>query len=58
MSLPALPAEHEYAGWRYNIDNGPKGWLVATLLPGQHSAGNKEKHRRAAVETFLEENKS
>ena len=50
-----LPATHEYAGFLYTID-GTLSRLTATPLHGQHRAAAKEKHRRAAIETFLEEN--
>ncbi len=49
-----IPITHEYAGFLYTIDGTPQR-LTATPLPGQHRAANKEKHRRAAVETFLQE---
>ena len=52
-----LPAKHEYAGFMYEI-NGTPSRLTATPEPGQHPAANKEKHRRAAVETVLEEHGS
>jgi hypothetical protein len=48
---------YEYAGFRYTIEQR-KGddWLKAYPLPGQHPAANKDKHRRAAVEMFKQEN--
>ena len=53
--MAQYPARYEYVGFRYVIDHGPNGWLVATPEPGQHPAANKEKHRRNAVEQFLQE---
>lgn len=51
-----LPAEYEYAGFRYTIDQREgDGNLHAYPHEGQHPAANKEKHRRAAVETFVQE---
>lgn len=49
-----VPAVHEYIGFLYTID-GTLARLTATPLPNQHPAANKEKHRRAAIETFLQE---
>ena len=46
-------SEYEYAGFRYTIDTSGE-WPVATPLPGQHPAAAKEKHRRAAVECFVQ----
>ena len=46
---------HEYAGFTYYI-RGDWPDLTAVPLPGQHPAAAKDKHRRAAVETFKQEN--
>lgn len=51
-----IPATHEYAGFLYTIDGTLRN-LTATPLPGQHPAAAKDKHRRAAVETFLQEHR-
>lgn len=49
-------AEVEYAGFRYRVaTNSDYGFYTATPLEGQHSAANKEKHRMAAIEKYLEE---
>jgi hypothetical protein len=51
-----IPARHEYAGFQYIIDQRDgDGWLKAYPEPNQHPAANKEKHRKAAVETFIQE---
>ena len=50
-----IPAIYEYAGFLYRID-GTLRHMTATPMPGQHPAANKEKHRRAAVEQFVQEN--
>jgi hypothetical protein len=49
-----IPAMHEYAGFMYIIDGIPSN-LKATPLPDQHPSANKEKHKQAAVETFIQE---
>jgi hypothetical protein len=51
-----IPAEYEYAGFRYTIDQREgDGQLRAYPHEGQHPAANKEKHRRAAVECFIQD---
>jgi hypothetical protein len=57
MGEVKLPAKHEYAGFRYVIDIGGAGNVRAVPEEGQHQAAWKEKHRRAAVETFFQEQK-
>lgn len=52
-----IPATYEYAGFLYTID-GTLRRLTATPLPGQHPAANKERHRRAAVEQFVQDHGS
>ncbi len=49
-----LPAKHEYDGFWYTID-GTLKQLTATPVEGQHPAANKEKHKAAAVEAFLQD---
>lgn len=49
-----LPSTYEYAGFHYIIDGEPKH-LTAIPVQGQHAAASKEKHRRAAIECFLED---
>lgn len=43
---------HEYVGFHYDmlIENGVA--VAAFPLIGQHKAAGKEKHRRAAIETY------
>ena len=51
-----IPAEHEYAGFHYTIDQREGDeWVKAYPHPGQHQAAWKDKHRRAAVDTFKQE---
>lgn len=45
---------HEYAGFNYVIVRDGNE-LRATAVEGQHCAANKDKHRAAAVSTFIEE---
>lgn len=47
---------HEYAGFQYYMEFENGLAVRATPVPGQHPAVNKEKHRRAAVETYRQEN--
>lgn len=42
-----------YAGFGYTITRGEDGRLRATPKPGQHPAANKERHRRAAIDEYL-----
>lgn len=53
-----FPKDWEYAGFMYRLTSPEPHRVIATPHEGQHPAANKEKHRRAAVETFLEEHKS
>lgn len=53
-----FPKDWEYAGFMYRLTSPEPHRIIATPHEGQHPAANKEKHRRAAVETFLEEHKS
>lgn len=48
---------HEYAGFKY-IMTLEDGRYRATPVEGQHPNVWKDKHRRAAVETYLQENPS
>jgi hypothetical protein len=48
---------HEYAGFRYFMEYENGLAVRATPCPGQHPAANKEKHRRAALETYQQENR-
>jgi hypothetical protein len=52
--MPTEP-RWEYAGFWYIIRREPDGRLVAEPEPGQHPAAAKDKHRRAAVETYEEQ---
>lgn len=45
---------YEYAGFRYIIDLA-NGDPRATPCPGQHPAASKEKHRRAALECWVDD---
>ena len=47
--------QYEYAGFHYLIDTET---LIAEPVPGQHHAVNKEKHRRAAVECWQQEQRN
>ena len=47
---------HEYVGFQYRILK-EKGLFVAAPHVGQHPAAGKAKHIRAAIETYLQENK-
>lgn len=49
-----LPAIHEYAGFLYRMSGTPERIMI-TPVEGQHRATQKEKHLRAALSTFLEE---
>lgn len=42
---------YEYAGFQFEIET-EHGRTIATPLPGQHPAAYKEKHARAAVEQY------
>lgn len=46
---------YAYAGFQYEIIQLDNGKFSATPLPGQHPAAAKEKHRRAALENFIED---
>ena len=48
------PQRWEYAGFWYIIRR-VDGHLSAEPEPGQHRAAGKEKHRRAAVDTYIEQ---
>lgn len=49
----AEPVRHEYAGFQFDIWLDPQGRVeAARARPGQHSAAYKDKHRRAAIETY------
>ena len=50
-----LPVIYEYAGFKYVIDYD-QGRYIAIPIQGQHRAANKEKHRKAAIGCFIEEN--
>lgn len=46
---------HEYAGFHYDMDLDDTGKAIsAHPLIGQHKAAGKDKHRKAAVETYNE----
>lgn len=45
---------YEYAGFEYDIMLFNKTWIVTPKL-GQHPASDKEKHKRAALECFLQD---
>lgn len=47
-------AEVEYAGFRYDITEDGDGGFTVTPLPGQHPAVNKDKHKRAALDEYLD----
>lgn len=47
--------EHEYAGFRYVIVHEDGEPVRAEPVEGQHPAAAKDKHRRAALETFVQE---
>ena len=44
----------EYAGFWYEITKDDSGNYVATPLPGQHYAANRDKHKRAVLEEYLD----
>lgn len=47
---------HEYAGFQYEMVLDETGKAIRALpYPHQHSAASKEKHRRAAIDTYNEE---
>ena len=46
--------KYEYAGFMYDI-TGEGSAVAAIPLPGQHPAANKEKHRMAAIECWLDD---
>lgn len=48
---------YEYAGFRYIIEMDEIGKPIrARPIDGQHSAASKEKHRRMALECFVQDN--
>jgi ATP-dependent DNA ligase len=49
--MQLVEEKYEYAGFQYEIKyDGERYWAFA--LPGQHSAADKQKHRRAALEQY------
>lgn len=51
---------YEYAGFRYKVscvrtENGSHIFLA--VAPGQHPAAAKDKHLRAALECYMEDNR-
>jgi hypothetical protein len=48
----------EYAGFWYVIQRAADGSVTAEPEPGQHRAAYKDKHRRAAIETYAEAHKT
>lgn len=52
--MRSVICEIEYAGFYYTITL-VDGFFYAEPKPGQHKAAGKDKHRRAAIEQFLEE---
>lgn len=48
--------QYEYAGFEYQITktSDRPDWQAVPLL-GQHRAANKDKHRRAAIECYLQD---
>ena len=54
MTAPVKAATHEHAGFLYDIV--PEGDTRRAIpAPGQHPAAGKERHCRAALEGWLEE---
>lgn len=53
QTLTVLEENWEYAGFRYRII---KDGMLTNASPhfGQHRAAGREKHLRAAIETYLE----
>jgi hypothetical protein len=52
-----LCAIHEYAGFRYYVDVDAIGTVRMVPVEGQHWAASKDKHIRAARETYMAERK-
>ena len=46
---------HEYAGFMYHVKIVDGKAVEAQPTNGQHPAANKDKHRKAAVETWNDE---
>ncbi len=46
---------YEYAGFTYLVESKSGGGVKLIPAPGQHPAAYKEKHRRAALECYLED---
>ena len=46
---------YEYAGFRYRVVQDDRSNVSMVPVPGQHSAAEKDKHRCAAREQYLED---
>lgn len=56
MTKPLAHDIYEYAGFRYTIYRDVNGKAVDMIpVAGQHVASRKEKHRRAALQMYLDD---
>jgi hypothetical protein len=58
MTIPSTDETYEYAGFQYWVKRDAQGKVNLTPCDGQHPAASKDKHRRAAMECYADDQKA